>query len=135
MKEGYVYIADNVFSTLFAISDSEQSQGLMYQKWPPPTMSFIYGSPRINKFWMQNTECPLDIIFCLNGKVNQICEGKPYSTATIGNDCMSDLIIELPRGSASFFNIRLGDRAGVGSDNLREINKLINKKYSSGIII
>ena len=41
MEQGYIYISDNVFQTLLAISSEEQSLGLMFQKWPPPIMSFV----------------------------------------------------------------------------------------------
>ena len=51
MKEGFIYIDDNVYSTLFAISEEEQAKGLMYQEWPPPVMSFVYVAPKINKFF------------------------------------------------------------------------------------
>ena len=50
MKNGYIHIDDNVFETLFAISEAEQNQGLMWKKWIPPTMTFVYSSKKINKF-------------------------------------------------------------------------------------
>jgi uncharacterized protein len=108
MKEGYICISNNVISTLLAFSESEQSFGLMHQPWPPPAMSFVYDSPRINKFWMHNTPSPLDIIFCHAGKVTQICYGKPYSTAMLGDNKFSDLVIELPHGEVDRLGIKIG---------------------------
>lgn len=66
MKTGYVYIDNNVFTTLLAISEHEQAQGLMHIEPPTPVMSFVYDRPKINKFWMANTPAPLDIVFCRN---------------------------------------------------------------------
>lgn len=113
MKEGYIFIHNHVLSSLFAVSEQEQSIGLMGQEFPPPIMSFIYDSPKINKFWMHNTPSPLDIIFSHNKKITQIHRGKPYSTEIIGNNEYSDLVIELPAGMAQSLNIKLGQKAGL----------------------
>lgn len=128
METGYIYINDNVFSTLLAISRDEQSVGLMGQEWPPPIMSFIYDKPRINKFWMNNTPSPLDIVFCNNGKVSQICYGEPYSTKTIGDDNFSDLIIELPYGTIESVGIKIGHTVGIVSPTNSLLQKIIAQK-------
>lgn len=108
MKQGYVCISNNVISTLLACSELEQSVGLMHQSWPPPVMAFVYTEPKINKFWMHNTPSPLDIVFCHKGQVTQICYGEPYSTAMIGDNKFSDLVIELPHGEADKMGIKIG---------------------------
>lgn len=108
MKEGYVCISNNVISTLLAVSELEQSVGLMQQPWPPPVMSFVYDTPKVNKFWMHNTPSPLDIVFCCKGKVTQICYGEPYSTSMIGNNDFSDLVIEFPHGEVDKLGIKIG---------------------------
>lgn len=113
MKNGYIYIGANIFQTLFAVSMEEQSRGLMYIDPPVPTMSFIYQMPQVNKFWMSNTKAPLDIIFCHNGKVSEICYGEPFSTKIIGSDHFSDLVIELPYGTVEKCGIKLGEYAGL----------------------
>lgn len=102
-------ISNNEFITLLAVTAEEQEMGLKYKDWPPPVMSFIYASPRINKFWMKDTKSPLDILFCLNNKIINICSGVPYSTMVIGNDHPSDLVIELPAGTCDQFKIKAGD--------------------------
>lgn len=132
MNSGYVFIHNNVFPTLLAISHEEQSLGLMYQDWPPPVMSFVYSSPQYNKFWMKNTPSPLDIIFCCNGEVKQIHKGEPYSTFTIG-DVESDLVIELPFGTAESSGIRIGHKVGIVRPNADELKKIMsqNDRYLS----
>ena len=113
MKEGYIFIDNLVMPALFAISDVEQNQGLMFRKPPVPNMAFLYKFPQVNKFWMKSTPAPLDIIFCHNGKISQICYGEPYSTRIIGNEELSDLVIELPAGTVEKNKIRLGSLAGI----------------------
>lgn len=124
MKEGYVYLHNNVFSSLLALSNKEQETGLMFQE-NPPIMSFIYLSPKINKFWMHNTPAPLDIVFCHKNKITQIHKGIPFSTQIIGNDEFSDLVIELPYGTVKSSNIKLGNNAGLVSPSFEEIKKII----------
>ena len=129
MEEGYIYIHNNVFPTLLAISEDEQTKGLMEQDWPPPVMSFIYTTARINKFWMKNTPSPLDIIFCLKGNIKQICKGEPYSTSAIGDNSFSDLVIELPHGTAASSGIKLGHKVGLVKPTEDELKKIIAEKY------
>jgi uncharacterized membrane protein (UPF0127 family) len=109
MKKGIVYIGEKNFHCLLAVSSSEQEKGLMHQKPPVPTMAFVYSKPRVNKFWMSNTPAPLDIVFCLNGKVVQICKGEPYSTRIIGSDLPSDLVLEFGAGTCEKYGITFGD--------------------------
>jgi uncharacterized membrane protein (UPF0127 family) len=130
MESGYIFIEDNVFPTLLAISADEQSKGLMFEKFPPPIMSFIYTEPQINKFWMKNTPSPLDIIFCCDGEIKQICVGEPYSTQTIGGDNPSNLVIELPFGIVHQSVIKLGNKVGFIAPTELELKKIIAKKYN-----
>lgn len=129
MEKGYIFIHDNVIPTLLAISAEEQSKGLMHQAWPPPVMSFIYDSPRVNRFWMKNTPSPLDIVFCHNGKVSEICYGEPHSTQVVGTQ-MSDLVIELPHGTADSISIKVGQTVGLVKPTLAELRKIIAEKSS-----
>jgi len=129
MESGFVYVHNNVFPTLLAISADEQERGLMFQEWPPPVMSFVYDAPRVSKFWMKNTPSPLDIVFCCEGKVSQLCFGKPFSTALIGDDKMSDLIIEFPHGTIESSGIKIGHSVGLVSPTPTELRKIIAEKY------
>lgn len=127
MEQGYVYIHNSVFPTLFALSTEEQQQGLMYQEWPPPVMSFVYDSPRVNRFWMKNTPSPLDIVFCNNGKVSEICYGEPHSTSVVGSQ-LSDLVIELPHGTVDSVEIKVGQAVGLVAPTLPQLKKIIAEK-------
>jgi uncharacterized protein len=128
MEKGYIYIHNNIFPTLLAISSEEQSMGLMHEEWPPPVMSFVYGRPQINKFWMKNTPSPLDIIFCHAGKVSEICYGEPHSTSVIGSNLLSDLVVELPHGTAESSQIKIGQPAGLVAPTPTELHRIIAEK-------
>ena len=120
---GVISINGDEIPTLLAVTQAEQEKGLMHQKFPPPVMSFIYEYPKINKFWMKNTPCALDIVFCLNNKIINICKGEPLSTELVGEDNFSDLIIELPYGTCESKKIKLGDLVKLninGNNDLKD---------------
>jgi len=125
MRSGYIHIANNIFPTLLAISQEEQSMGLMYQPFPPPIMSFVYAKPQINMMWMKNTISPLDIVFCHNGKVSEVAYGEPNSTRIIGNHLFSDLVVELPHGMAESVPIKIGQSAGLITPELKELRAML----------
>jgi uncharacterized protein len=129
MEQGYLYIDTNIFPTLLAISQQEQELGLMHEPWPPPNMTFIYTRAMVNKFWMHQTPSPLDIIFCHNGIVNQICKGEPFSTSIIGGDIPSDMIVELPLGTVDNSNIKLGHKVGLVKPTRDELMRIVAEKY------
>lgn len=130
MKQGFISLNDNIFPTLLAITTEEQAKGLMYQPSPTPIMSFVYSSPQINKFWMHQTPCPLDIIFCSEGKVFQICRGEPNSTQIIGSDNYSDLVVEFPYGTASSIELKIGHEVELIKPTRNELRKIIAQQYS-----
>ena len=103
-----IFINNTEFPTLVAVSESEQNQGLMWVKWPPPVMIFPYRSAGIRKFWMKNTISPLDIVFCNGNSIVDIRKGEPLSTAMIGPDQPVDLVIELPAGTVEQHGIKVG---------------------------
>lgn len=119
---GKLKIGNVEMSTLLAISQAEQEKGLMHQKWPPPIMTFVYHQPKINKFWMHNTPSPLDIVFCSKNKIFNICKGEPYSTALIGDDNPSDLVIELPYGTCKSSGFKIGDTIALDYENYKNLS-------------
>jgi uncharacterized membrane protein (UPF0127 family) len=125
MHEGYIHLATNIFPTLLAISAQEQATGLMGQEWPPPIMSFVYATPQVNRFWMKGTQSPLDIIFCHQGRIKQICYGEPHSTAMVGDYQLSDLVVELPFGTADQAGIKLGHSVGLVKPTQDELRRII----------
>ena len=126
MRQGYIFINNNIFPTLLAISAEEQQQGLMYVEPPAPVMSFIHSHPQINKIWMKSTPSPLDILFCHAGKISEICVGEPFSTRIIGSNLLSDLVVELPYGTVDSTKIKIGQSVGLVKPTFTELKKIIS---------
>lgn len=107
-----VSIKGQVFPARVAITEDEQRQGLMFQKWPPPIMVFPYRTAGYRRFWMKNTISPLDIVFCKANQVIGIFKGEPLSTKLVGPDEPADLVVELPAGTADQLGLQVGDYVG-----------------------
>lgn len=104
-------IFDNhILATLIALTEDEQRIGLMKRAWPPPVMAFPYEKAGVRKFWMKDTISPLDIVFCREGRVVSIVTGEPLSLKHVGPDIPSDLVVELPKGTAEKLGIVLGTK-------------------------
>lgn len=112
--------------TKMAISDEDQRKGLMNVN-TQENMIFPYKKSQINSFWMKSTPMPLDIVFCLDGKIIKICEGKPFSTEMIGN-VLSDLVLEFPKGTCKSKNINVGDQVKL-SIPINHLGDEFNNKY------
>lgn len=114
MKKGLIKTKNSEFSVLLAITAEEQERGLMEQKWPHPSMAFVYQQPRYSSFWMKNTPSPLDIVFCLDGKITKICKGEPYSTDLIHGG-LSDLVVEFPYGTCKDYGLTEGSEINLSN--------------------
>jgi uncharacterized membrane protein (UPF0127 family) len=108
-----VIFSDYALPALVALTEEEQRKGLMSRSWPPPVMVFPYQKEARRKFWMHNTICPLDIVFCRAGYVVDVIPGVPLSLDHVGPDVPCDLVVELPRGMASKLNIVPGVKTKV----------------------
>jgi len=128
MLKGHLYINDDVLPTLLAVSNEEQTAGLMFVEPPTPIMSFVYRTAQVNKFWMKATPSELDIVFSINGKITNICKGEPHSTKLIGDDFPSDLVVELPYGTCAKLNVNVGDSIGLvkNVDKLHQLHEIKN---------
>lgn len=91
-------IGSYIIPVKVAISEQEYIQGLMNQINPYP-MAFPYTKSQVISFWMKDTPAPLDIIFCNQGKITKIAQGKPYSENRIIG--FGDLVVELPSNQYS----------------------------------
>jgi uncharacterized membrane protein (UPF0127 family) len=107
-----ISIKGQVFPALVAVTSMEQQRGLMFQEWPPPIMAFPYNVAAPRRFWMKNTISPLDIVFCKANHVVGIFRGEPMSTKLVGPNEPSDLVVELPAGTADRLGLQVGDYVG-----------------------
>jgi uncharacterized protein len=108
-----IIIGGHEFPVLVAVTEAEQARGLMFRIGKPPVMIFPYKKAQTVKFWMKNTYCPLDIVFCKENSVTGVYQGMPLSTLAVGPDTPSDLIVELPAGTSAKLGIRPGDPVKV----------------------
>jgi len=108
-----IIINGKEFITMVAISEEEQEKGLMYVSWPPPIMTFPFKKADFHKFWMKNTICPLDIIFCMAGKIVDICSGKPQDLTFLGPDAKVDMVVEMPAGTTNKCDIKIGNSIDI----------------------
>lgn len=109
MNKGTLLVSKYKTDILIAEDTVDQSVGLMHRDPPLPCMAFPYKRAQVNKFWMLNTKAPLDIVFCYKNKIVQICKGESFSTRIVGDDSLSDLVVEFPFGTCAAMNIKLGD--------------------------
>lgn len=96
-----------------ARTPEQQAQGLMYRKAMARDagMIFPFPQPRMASFWMANTLLPLDIIFISpEGRVINVGEGVPLSTATVESTAPAGSVLELNRGEAARIGLKAGDR-------------------------
>jgi uncharacterized membrane protein (UPF0127 family) len=121
-----IIINGKVIDTEVAITEEEHRVGLMYRHKLPSAMAFPFKRAEHTKFWMYNTPCPLDIVFSRKNKIIYICAGKPYSLNLVGPDEPSDLVVELPSGTADRLGIKQGD-----SILLKYSKETLAKKYTN----
>ncbi|MDO9487814.1 MAG: DUF192 domain-containing protein [Sphingomonadaceae bacterium] len=101
-----------------ARTPEQQSRGLMYRTTMPRDagMIFLFPEPRMASFWMANTYVPLDIIFIsAEGRVVNVGEGVPLSTATVESTGLASTVLELNRGEAARIGLKPGDRISWAS--------------------
>jgi uncharacterized membrane protein (UPF0127 family) len=110
MKQSVILIKDFVKPCLVARTHEEQVTGLMGIDCPTPIMCFKYNRPQCNIFWMKNTKCALDIVFCREGKVIAIKKGEPQSLSVIDCGMDSDLVVEFPYGTCGELGISEGSK-------------------------
>lgn len=96
-----------------ARTSDQQARGLMYRRAMARDtgMIFPFAEPRMASFWMANTYLPLDIIFISPaGRVINVGEGVPLSTATVESTAPASAVLELNRGEAARIGLTAGDK-------------------------
>lgn len=110
----FLSIGNDKIPIKIALTDGEKAKGLMHKSWPPPAMAFPFDRPLYRSFWMKNTICPLDILFCLNNSIVDIKQGHPLSLEQICSQSICDLVVELPKGYVKKLGIRIGSSVKLG---------------------
>lgn len=130
MKPDAIIIGKHKFDTLVAVTSSEHEHGLMHKEWPPPAMVFPYEISGIRKFWMKNTPSPLDILFCDGNQIVGIFKGEPNSCVLVGPNVPTDLVIELPFGTAAQYGLNIGQSVNI-KYSFSTLIKKINYKFGA----
>ncbi|HIK09831.1 MAG TPA: DUF192 domain-containing protein [Oscillatoriaceae cyanobacterium M33_DOE_052] len=116
-----VEIGGKLIELEVAATPQEQSLGLMYRTSLADNrgMLFPFSPPRPVSFWMKNCRISLDMIFLLNGEVQEIaahvppCTEEPCPTYGPGRGQIVDAVIELRAGRAAELGLKPGDRLEV----------------------
>jgi uncharacterized membrane protein (UPF0127 family) len=97
------------------IADTPQrrSLGLMYRKELAADrgMLFVFDAPAPVKFWMKNTELPLDMIFIGDDRrvVDIVKDAVPFTTTPRGPDAPTRYVLEVNAGFSARHRIAPGD--------------------------
>jgi uncharacterized membrane protein (UPF0127 family) len=108
-----IKINNTNFNVKLQTSVEGRTEGMMGKRFNNfDGMLFIMDKNEEQSFWMKNCIISLDIIFIINDKITKIHENCPpcYS-----NDCptysgQGNIVLELPAGSCSLHNIKVGDK-------------------------
>lgn len=131
MNSATLYIDKYRCQIVVAETDFEQQKGLMYRDIPIG-MAFPYKWAGRQMFWMKNVKFPLDIVFCYNNRITQIHKGEPHNLTLIGDNTLSDLVIELPFGTCAELGITIGDPVRiVHNDNQPKHFERVSAPFTS----
>ncbi|MDR1637471.1 MAG: DUF192 domain-containing protein [Treponema sp.] len=101
-----------------ALSEEEQSQGLMYRESLSEGrgMLFVFGRDKLASFWMKNTIIPLSIAYInSDGSILEIHDMRPEDLSLIRSSRSVRYALEVPRGWFGRAGIGPGDRALIDS--------------------
>lgn len=103
----------------------EEQQGGFQNNENPRCGVFPYLSCETRKFWMKDTPKDLDIVFCNDGVVVDICKGEALSEDLVGPNVSCDLVVEFPFGFCETFGIVVGDevKCKISKKNRKNILK------------
>jgi uncharacterized membrane protein (UPF0127 family) len=102
-----------------ALSEEEQSQGLMYREslGEGRGMLFVFDRDKIVSFWMKNTFIPLSIAYInSDGSILEIHDMRPEDLSLIRSSRSVRYALEVPQGWFDRSGIRPGDRVLINSD-------------------
>jgi uncharacterized membrane protein (UPF0127 family) len=102
-----------------ALSEAEQSQGLMYRESlsDGQGMLFVFGRDKLASFWMKNTVIPLSIAYInSDGTILEIHDMRPEDLSLVRSSRSVRYALEVPQGWFDRAGIGPGDRALINSD-------------------
>lgn len=119
-KKDQVCFKNNCFKIELAITQEEQTSGLMFRKSLARNkgMLFIFNEEGFSSFWMKNTLIPLDIIWIdENKKVVFISENiqpcKEDPCPNIAPTQKAKYVLEINGGVSKEIGLKVGDRLKI----------------------
>lgn len=104
----------NEFTVELALTEGEQSQGLMFRSQLDHNAGMLFLFARVTEraMWMKNTFIPLDMLFIdAKGYIRKIVERTvPHSETVINSGVSIKAVLELSGGTAMRLGIRVGDQ-------------------------
>lgn len=92
-----------------AITEAQQTHGLMFRKDLPPRhgMIFIHNPPRVAQMWMKNTPLPLDMLFLdATGRVVDLhYNARPFDETVITSKVAVSAVVEVNAGTLSALGV------------------------------
>ena len=123
-------IEQNDFFAQIAISQQEQSQGLMFRNYLDKNhgMLFAFKNPKKMSFWMKNVSIPLDIgYFDSNGRLIEIHSLYPYDEKPVFSRSHTiQYALEMNQGWYNRNKIKTGSYL-----NLKKVLKYIQLRKNS----
>ncbi|MDR0998792.1 MAG: DUF192 domain-containing protein [Treponema sp.] len=99
-----------------ALSEAEQTQGLMYRKSLDDGrgMLFVFDRDKLASFWMKNTLVPLSIAYIdSDGSILEIHDMRPEDLSLVRSSRSVRYALEVPQGWFDRAGVGPGDRALV----------------------
>jgi len=119
LPEAHIALGTRVYRIEVASTPEQAETGLMYRTNLPEGhgMLFPFTPPRPVSFWMKNTLIPLDILFIAKGNLQHVFENAQPCLAdpcpTYGVPALTDMVLELPAGTARRDHLVVGATAQV----------------------
>ena len=108
-----VLIKDKLLDVELMDTPEKKQTGMMGRETLDGAMVFPYDYIDDRSFHMENCKIPLDIIFIVNNKINQIIDNvRPCEHGTICPKYYgrADTVIEVPGGFSQQYNIKIKDK-------------------------
>jgi hypothetical protein len=109
--------SDSIITTLaieIAEDQYETETGLMYRKSIKASqgMLFIFEDSQYRRFYMRNTEFPLDIIYIDENKtiINILKNTIPFDETALPSQAPAQYVLEVNAGLSDKWNIKSGDK-------------------------
>lgn len=104
-------------------TNAERARGLMYRRTLEPDhgMLFVYPDERVMRFWMRNTQVPLDIAYIgMDGVIQEVRYMKPFDEVSVVSKQPARYALEMNFGWFDAHKLGAGDAVTM-PDSVRAV--------------